>query len=488
LTVDQRGPAAKRAIIDIGSNTVRLVVYAGPRRAPVPILNEKVTAGLGGGVAATGMLSDDAVRVALSGLRRYAMLLDLMQVAEVRTVATAAARDAGNGAAFLDRVRAIGLSPELLTGEQEALASAGGILSAFPDADGVMGDLGGGSLELVEIARGRTSHAASFPLGTLRLPTLRQGGMAQAVEKMLRHGGWQGAAAGRSLYMVGGSWRALAHLDMHMTGFPIPVAHGYTMTTARIDAVQDAVATLGPRGLKAVPGLSGTRIPALADAAELLGIVARRLQAARLVLSGYGLREGLLLQMLDAGTRAQDPLMVAAHDHDRQRGTAEWDVLRLDAWIAPLFAGETAADARLRRAACVLSGADLHADADARPRQGMELALLGNWTGIDVAERAMLAQALWAAAGGKGVPATVAALADAARLRQAGAWGQAMRLAHRFGGGSTRVLDRAGLSRADGLLTLSVEAGAADLYGEVVRKHHLALAETLALRAVLAEA
>lgn len=481
---------AKRAIIDIGSNTVRLVVFAGPARMPTAILNEKVTAGLGAGMATTGLLSAESRAVALAALRRFAMLLDLTGVDDIRTVATAAARDAGNGAAFLDDVRAIGLSPELLTGEAEALASAAGILSAFPHADGVMGDLGGGSLELVGIADGRPSRAASYPLGTLRLPALRAPGpaaFARSVETMLRDGGWSGAARGRPLYLVGGSWRALAHLDMHLTGFPIPVAHGYILSPGRIAALQQAVAAFGPRGLKAVPGLPGSRIPMLADAAGLLGIVAGRLEAERLVLSGLGLREGLLYQALDPAVAAQDPLAVAVADHDRRHGTADWDTARLEAWIAPLFAGEDPADARLRAAACRLSGADLHADADARARQGMELALLGSWIGIDMAERGMLAQALYTAAGGKGVPAPVPLLCDPARLRRAAGWGQAIRLAYRLGGGTTGALDQATLALVDGALVLKIRRAFAPLYGEAVRKQHVTLADALGTKAVVTE-
>ncbi|HWU03235.1 MAG TPA: exopolyphosphatase, partial [Novosphingobium sp.] len=165
-----------RAIIDIGSNTVRMVIYAGPPRAPTVLFNEKVTARLGKGVAEDGRLSPKSRATALAALSRFALLLRLHGVRDVRTVATAAARDASDGAAFLDEVRALGLTPRLLSGEEEAIASAHGVLAGFPGARGIVGDLGGGSLELIDIDGTGCTHGVSLPLGTLRLPALRAEG------------------------------------------------------------------------------------------------------------------------------------------------------------------------------------------------------------------------------------------------------------------------------------------------------------------------
>ena len=167
------GSGARQAIIDIGSNTVRLVIYGGPLRAPEVLYNEKVTARLGRGLGETGRLSDKAMTQALSALARYALLLQLRGVKDVSCVATAAVRDATNGAEFLQRVAQLGLCPRLLSGEEEAVIGAGGVCAAFPAAAGVVGDLGGGSLELTDIAGDRATHGVSLPLGTLRLARLR---------------------------------------------------------------------------------------------------------------------------------------------------------------------------------------------------------------------------------------------------------------------------------------------------------------------------
>ena len=172
----------KRAIIDIGSNTVRLVVYNGPPRAPVVILNEKVNARLGKDLGRTGAISDKSMRTALPALARFAELLKLLEVETVECVATAAARDASNGPRFLDAVRGFGLSPRLLSGEEEARASAMGVIAAFPGAHGVVADLGGGSLELVEVDRGTSGSGITLPFGTLRLADLRADGPARFAE------------------------------------------------------------------------------------------------------------------------------------------------------------------------------------------------------------------------------------------------------------------------------------------------------------------
>ena len=150
-----------RAIIDIGSNTVRLVIYGGPPRAPTVLHNEKVSAKLGRELAESGYLPEKAVKAALAALARYRALLDLMAVRQIDVVATAAVRDAADGAAFLDAVRTLGFAPRLLSGEEEAIASAMGVIGAFPGASGIVADLGGGSLELIDIDGDSCRHGVS---------------------------------------------------------------------------------------------------------------------------------------------------------------------------------------------------------------------------------------------------------------------------------------------------------------------------------------
>ncbi|HEV7660339.1 MAG TPA: Ppx/GppA family phosphatase, partial [Allosphingosinicella sp.] len=224
------------AIIDIGSNSVRLVVYSGPTRIPSIIFNEKLMAGLGKGVASTGALSDDAQERAIVALDRFAILVRQMGVRRTRVVATAAVRDASNGQAFLDRVRGLGLQPELLSGEEEGMMAGLGVLSAIPDADGIVGDLGGGSLELVDVAGGKVRRSASLPFGVLRLAAFAKKGddfPARKLAKAIEASGFAGLGSERSFYMVGGSWRTLARIDMLATDFPLPITHQYRMKPGR---------------------------------------------------------------------------------------------------------------------------------------------------------------------------------------------------------------------------------------------------------------
>ena len=252
---------ASQAIIDIGSNTVRLVIYGGPPRAPVVLFNEKVTAKLGRGVGETGLLSKKAMALALAGLGRYRMLIDAAGVEQVTVVATAAARDAANGPQFLDAVRALGLDPRLLSGEEEAVTSAHGVMAAFPGAKGMVADLGGGSLELVDIdtqglGEDHCAHGVSLPLGSLLLPALRKAGPAlfkRKVAKLLQKADLN-AGHGLPLYLVGGSCRAFARYALDATGWPLDDPHGFELDTATAIALAGTLARRRSPRAAAGPG------------------------------------------------------------------------------------------------------------------------------------------------------------------------------------------------------------------------------------------
>ena len=285
----------RTAIIDIGSNSIRLVVYQGPPRLPATLFNEKALAGLGRSLAASGKIDEQAMAMAATALHRFAALAREMAVGSLRTVATAAVRDASNGAALIAIAEAAGLTVEILPGEEEARAAGMGVLSGIPDADGIVGDLGGGSLELVRVKNGELLQRTSFPLGVLRIGPLREKGkLAGHVQKLLAQHGWIGAGKGLPLYLVGGSWRALARLDMAATRYPLPVIHQYAMPPATIARLRRTLAHVGKARLKAIPGLSSGRIPTLLDAAGLLSALLDQLRSSGTVVSAYGLREGLL--------------------------------------------------------------------------------------------------------------------------------------------------------------------------------------------------
>ena len=472
----------RTAIIDIGSNSIRLVVYQGPPRLPAILFNEKVLAGLGRGLAATGSIAPDAMATAQAALARFARLAREMDVSRLRTVATAAVRDASNGAALIAHARAAGLEVELLSGEQEALAAGAGVLSAFPQADGVVGDLGGGSLELVRVHAGVLGERASFPLGVLRLAAQRAKGevaLEKQVVRAIEKAGWTGRGRGLPLYLVGGSWRALARLDMDLSHYPLPIIHGYCMDADAVARLGRTVETSSRSRLRATPGLSSGRIPTLGDAAAILTLLLRELGSASTIVSAFGLREGLLYQDLDTATAAQDPLTVATRDEGRRAGRFPEHGDLLDRWLAPLFDRDAPAAARLRNAACQLADVGWRANPEFRAELGVEIALHGNWVGVDAAGRAQMAQTLHASSGGDGIPDALAALASKERLDRATAWGLAMRLGQRLSGGLAGPLQRSRLSADEGTVTLHLAPEDRALYGETVERRHTALAAYL---------
>ncbi len=477
------------AIIDIGSNSIRLVVYQGPARLPAILFNEKVMAGLGRSLNATGAIDADALAAAEVALARFAWVAREMEVSRLRTVATAAVRDASNGVELIAAAARLGLKVELLSGEAEAIGAGLGLLSAVPDADGIVGDLGGGSLELVRVRDGELHERASFPLGVLRVSGIRatgKGALDRRVRELIGETGWAGKGAGLPLYLVGGSWRALARLDMHLTGYPLPVMHQYEMPPATIARLIRTLGHLSKGKLKAVPNLSGGRIPTLSDAASLLAKLIRHLQSRTTIVSAFGLREGLLYEQLSGVERAQDPLIVAARDEGARLGRFAEHGDLLDQWIAPLFAEEAPELARLRHAACLLADVGWRANPEFRAERGVEIALHGNWVAIDGFGRAMIAQALFTCLGG-GIasPDPLMRLADYESLELACRWGLAMRLGQRLSGGVAGPLQRTRLAVEDGRLLLRTEPADAILYGEAVERRHRALAALCGLEARL---
>ncbi|MDB5714086.1 MAG: Ppx/GppA family phosphatase [Sphingomonadales bacterium] len=478
----------RRAIIDIGSNSIRLVVYDGPLRAPAILFNEKVMAGLGRGLGETGMLAAGPVKTALRALERFRALTIAMGATTTRTVATAAVRDARNGSDFLAKVAAIGLEVELLSGEAEATASGYGVISAMPEADGIVGDLGGGSLELVRIRSGKVCARVSLPLGVLRLAAVRasgRGALDRHVRKLLKKSGWV-IEKNLPFYLVGGSWRALARLHMHLEMWPLPILHGYAMPSIAAARMVRVLAQIGRKRLKEIVTIQSSRVPALVDAAALLAILVRSLESSTLIVSAAGLREGLLFENLSPEQRNEDPLIAAARESGARQGRFAEHGDILHEWIAPLFGHEATVDTRLRHTACLLGDVAWAANPDFRAERGLEIALHGNWVGIDARGRAMVAQALFTSFGGSGVAPVADALASPGDLVMAARWGLAMRLGQRLSGGVVGPLNASEIGTDTGSIWLKLDESGNGLYGEVVERRHRQLATSLGKTARLA--
>ena len=472
-------PFGPVGIIDIGSNSVRFVAYGGTARVPSALFNEKIMAALGKGVAADGALEPKAVEATLEALARFRLLGREIGLKKLHTVATAAVRDASNGRDFLKRVAALGLRPRLLSGDEEAELSGLGVLSAFPRANGVVADLGGGSLELIGVARGGAGAGLSLPLGVLRVgpdPTAR--GLAETITSALKGSRLKDAAHGHGLYLVGGSFRALAQMDLKLHDHPLPIVHHHHFTPERIAELRAVLRDTPLEEIKKRSGVSSGRLPTLAAAAALLDALATVFGPRSIVVSAFGLREGLLYRDLDETTRHEDPLLASALEVGERLGRFGDHGAALDQWIAPLFSDDLIAS-RLRLATCLLADIAWNAHPDFRAERAVDLALHGNWVGVDTHGRILLGRALCSAFGGDGFSNKLTALLRPGEAERAASWGRAIRLAQRLSGGTESLLRKTRVELSQRRLTLTISPRFRHLYAEAVERRLRNLANAL---------
>ena len=479
-------PFGPVGIIDIGSNSVRLVAYGGSERVPSMLFNEKVMAGLGRDLAATGLLHPDAVDTAVEALARFRLLAKEMRLKKLHAVATAAVRDASNGGEFLRRARDAGIEPTVISGEEEARLSALGVVSAIPQARGIVADLGGGSLELTPVAGGQVGRGVSLPLGVLRLGAKAT---ARALVERMREGlpaDLIAAGEGASLYLVGGSFRAFAQLDLRLSAHPLPIVHQHCLTPERVRELRTLIRGADTDELRRRVSLQSSRLQTLPAAAAVLDALCRVLSPARIVASAFGLREGILFDDLDEDSRAIDPLLAAALEVGERLGRFGDHGQLLDQWIAPLFPDDSDPAARLRLAACLLADVAWNAHPDFRAEWAVDMGVHGNWVGIDAEGRAILGRALCSAFGGDGsYDEDVGALVEARVLEHADRWGRAIRLAQRLSGGTASILKRTSLAVRGEHLVLTLRKSDQGLYSETVAKRFRQLAAVMELSPVV---
>ncbi|MBL8660244.1 MAG: exopolyphosphatase [Rhodospirillales bacterium] len=482
-------------VVDIGSNTVRLVVYDLPNRLPIPIFNEKSQCALGLGMGETGRLNPKGVGEAVRSLVRFVKLARAMDVGHLELVGTAAVRDASDRSDFIRHVESVcGVPVHVLSGAEEARLAAVGLVNGVPDADGVLGDLGGGSLDLVGLADGEAGRYATLPLGHLRLPERAKGNIEAAraiVAADLAQVGWLDETNGRRLYAVGGSWRALARLFIEQTHHPLHVIDNFELGFFGALRLANLVAGLSQKTLaEGGSGIDQKRLETLPYAALTLAVLLERTRPARVVFSAFGMREGQMIELLPAGLREQDPLLSACESHAERTGRFAIHGQEILDWMAPLFAGETAWERRLRLAICLVSDIGWSEHPDYRAIHAFFRVLRVPYPGLTHPDRVEMALAIFVRYGGSATDPWVArhlSMLDDARTTRAQTTGLALRLAHTLSGGAPGLLRQTALATDEKRLSLRIPKDGSVFMSGAVERRLNRLARTMALKAQMVE-
>lgn len=476
------------AVVDIGSNSVRLVVYEAPRRSPTPLFNEKVLCGLGRELATTGRLSEQSIDRALMALRRFRAISDQLGVGATRVVATAAVREAENGRGFVERAERICGAPiDVLSGKREAQLAAAGVLAGLHNVDGLAADLGGGSLEIIDIKGRAMVGGATLPLGVLRLIDVSGGSLAKArdyVDKQLEGVDWLIGGKDRSFYVVGGTWRAFARLHMVQTQYPLSVMHGYRIDTEEALTFAHLLDRQSPTSLEGIKAISKARRETLPFGSLILERLLNRIEPRDVEVSAFGLREGLLYTLLTEAEQARDPLIASCEEMAELRARSPEHARELCAWTDALFSApgpeETPDERRLRYAACLVSDVGWRAHPDYRGVESLNLLAHAAFAGIDHPGRAFLG--LTAFYRNQGVDEDrppLRDLVDGRTLQRARVLGAAVRAAHMLSAAMPGVVPHTPVTYEDNRLVLHVPARFAALMGERLERRFAVLAREL---------
>ncbi len=486
---EDRASNCDAAVVDVGSNSVRLVLYRMEGRSIWTVFNEKVLAGLGRGVSVSGRLSPAGVESALRALRRFRALIGANRPRLTFAVATAAVREAVDGQSFCQRAkREIGIDLRILSGEEEARLGALGVLAGAPHSRGVVGDLGGSSLELTRLTAGGPGAGVSLPLGPFSF-----------ADNTRFDPGRVRAAVGRSLSAratdlradtfnaVGGAWRNIALLHMRMSSYPLEIVHQYEMSRRQVLEATRFVSRQSKASLERMEGVSRRRVEALPHAAVVLECLVEQLNLDRVVISAFGLREGLLFESMSATVRRRDPLVEGCAALGFREALSENLGAALEAWLTPafsslepVFAGR---DSILLAAACRLADLGSRLHPDHRADLVFDQVLRAPIAGMDHVERAFLACASFArhtAANDIREPRIIHRLLTPEQYQRAKALGAAIRMACDLSGRNPELLSGASVEFRPGAVVLRVaQEHGTELLGEVAAKRGATLADIL---------
>ena len=479
------------AIIDIGSNAVRLVVYDGLNRAPFRIHNERNICNLGADLGKTGYLNPDSVKKALNSIRRFSGLLAAMKVNNIRAVATAAVRDAKDGKSFIDTVqKEFGLTITVIDGEEEARLSALGVLANGFGNDGVIGDFGGGSLELIVVEKGQVQHKASLPLGSHRLLAEKsRAAQVDMIEKRLGGVAFLKHCESRDFYAMGGAWRSMATAHMHMSQYPLRLLDHYQVDGKKALDFAGLLSRETPAALEKMMGMSKKRLRDIGAAALAMEILFKKISPQRLIFSGTGLREGLVYDQLTPAMQQHDALLAGCAKIAVK--ISRFDDLKafkiLSRWMEPLFAGQDDAFMRLMEASCLLSDTGWFEHEEYQASHAFERILVMPFYGIDHVGRAFLAMTQYVRYKGYArresyhedvIRPALKLLADRT-IDLATTIGLAQRMGYLLTGGALGLLRQTELEVTSKHLILKLNDTAGTLNADVIKDAMQALAESM---------
>jgi exopolyphosphatase/guanosine-5'-triphosphate,3'-diphosphate pyrophosphatase len=498
---DPIATAERIGVIDLGSNSLRLVVFERLGAALFPLVNEKVMCGLGRSIASTGRLNPEGIDLALLNLRRFVAFARAIAVDDLAVLATAAVRDARDGEAFAAEVeRQCGVRVNIIDGAEEARLSAAGVLAGIPDADGVVADLGGGSIELVRVSRpalstptaaaGQIGPGISLPLGPLRLAEMGDSvkGLSETIERTLTAIPVLPAAAGRNLYLVGGAARAIARLHMEQTQYPLHIIHRYTLTRREAESFLDVISRQSRKSLERITTISRKRIEVVPLAAVVLRKLITIAGPRRVIFSALGLREGYAYGRIPVEDRVSDPLVAAYMAVGRRQSRFRLEGDRLQEWTSPLFPTLSEIARRRHRATCWLSDLAWSEHPDYRAKQAFIRSLTLPFAGSTHSDRVFVASALHARYGGPvedPVKEPTRRLLDDQMSQEARTLGLTLRLAYALCAGRLELLSEFRLGRTGNTLMLEAPSEDSLLVGETVQRRLDSIARWLGTRALI---
>ncbi|MFN4129125.1 MAG: Ppx/GppA family phosphatase [Paracoccaceae bacterium] len=472
-------------VVDVGSNSVRLVVFDGAARSPAYFYNEKILCGLGKGLGETGMLNPTGKLRALAALKRFSLLAEGMGATPLTVVATAATREAKDGPEFSAQVlKETGLRLHVIDGDEEARLSAQGVLLGWPEAKGIACDIGGNSMELARISGGKVGTRISTQLGPFRMQQV-EGGVEKRrtlIQQVLTKAQGTIKTEGERFYLVGGSWRVIARLDMERRNYPLTVLHEYRMPTK---SALDTLDWLEQSDLALLRGSTGTsveRMELVPLACEVLREVIRVFKPSEIDISSYGIREGLLYEQMPERLRARDPLIEAARAAEQTGARLPGSGKKLYEFLLPLFKDHPKDRQRLIKAACLLHDTSWRAHPDYRADVCFDNATRANLGGLDHPGRVFLGLSLLHRyknnrSGSRLEP--LFRLLSEDEMQEAEVLGKAMRFGAMFAAGDPSQAGHLLWKPKKRLLHLQLTELGVGLYGEVAKARFSSLTQAL---------